>query len=70
MYRSTVPLPIGILLPTITFSVTPLRFSISPARDARAIVGTVISKAALASIQENIIIKNLVFSHSLSSKKY
>ena len=45
---STVPLPIGIWLPTITFSVIPFNSSISPNFAALAIVGTVISKAALA----------------------
>jgi len=45
---STVPLPIGIWLPTITFSVIPFYSSISPNFAAFAIVGTVISKAALA----------------------
>jgi hypothetical protein len=49
MYKSTVPLPIGIWLPTITFSVIPLSASTSPASAACAIVGTVISNAALAS---------------------
>jgi hypothetical protein len=42
MYRSTVPVPIGIFAPTITFSVTPLSSSTSPASAASAIVGTVI----------------------------
>ena len=45
---STVPLPIGIWLPTITFSVIPFNSSISPTLAADAIVGTVISKDALA----------------------
>ena len=48
MYKSTVPVPMGILLPTMTFSVTPFNRSVSPARAARAMVGTVISNAALA----------------------
>ena len=46
--KSTVPLPIGIWLPTITFSVIPFNSSISPNFAAFAIVGTVISKEALA----------------------
>ena len=45
---STVPLPIGMLLPTITFSVIPFSSSISPVSAAFASVGTVISNAALA----------------------
>ena len=45
---STVPLPIGIWLPTITFSVIPFNSSTCPSLAAPAIVGTVISKAALA----------------------
>ncbi|GIT56243.1 MAG: hypothetical protein Ct9H300mP17_14020 [Candidatus Nitrosopelagicus sp.] len=39
MYKSTVPLPIGIWLPTITFSVIPLSCSVSPVLAAPAIVG-------------------------------
>ena len=43
------PVPIGTVAPTITFSVTPLRDSICPSKEAFAIVGTVISNVMIVS---------------------